>query len=140
MTHLMLNTRVLALRVLTNEHRVEVVVGSLEALDGHTRTHICEQVERPAKRQVERDVTLANYTMYVSNSAHRQSNANYALGVARGLLSATVFLRTDWMAASGMAVLPFLRIGVTSTSSHWIGTCNDVEDTYYIARTQVHTP
>ena len=95
MTHLVLDTRVLALRVLTNQHRVDIVVGSLEALDGHARAHIREQVERPAKRQVERDVTLANYTMYVSNSTHRQSNANYALGVARGPLSATVFLRTD---------------------------------------------
>jgi len=36
--------------------------------------------------------------------------------------NATVFFLTDWMAASGMAVFPFTRIGVTSTSSHWMGT------------------
>ena len=32
--------------------------------------------------------------------------------------NATVFFLTDWMAASGMTVLPPLRIGVTLTSSH----------------------
>lgn len=63
----------------------------------------------------------------------------YSLGVARGPrgiyekfgiltianyapFNATVFFFTDWIAASGMTVLPPLRIGVTLTSSHSIGT------------------
>jgi peptidoglycan/LPS O-acetylase OafA/YrhL len=44
------------------------------------------------------------------------------IGVARGPLRATVFLRTLVMAASGIAVLPSLSMGVTSTGSHSIGT------------------
>ena len=56
----MLNTGVLALRVLTNENGVDIIVGSLETLDGHTRADICEEVESPAQRQVERDVALAD--------------------------------------------------------------------------------
>ena len=43
------------------------------------------------------------------------------MGVARGPLRATVLLRTLAMASSGMAVLPSLIMGVTSTSSHSIG-------------------
>lgn len=43
------------------------------------------------------------------------------MGVARGPLRATVLLRTLWIATSGMAVLPSLMTGVTSTSSHSIG-------------------
>jgi hypothetical protein len=35
---------------------------------------------------------------------------------------ATVFFLTDVIASSGMTVLPALRMGVTSTSSHWMGT------------------
>lgn len=48
------------------------------------------------------------------------------LGVAKGPFNATVFFLMDAIAASGMAVLPFLRIGVTSTSSHLIGTWETV--------------
>jgi hypothetical protein len=36
--------------------------------------------------------------------------------------NATVFFRTDWMAWSGITVLPPFRTGVTLTSSHWMGT------------------
>lgn len=58
--HHVLNTRVLALRVLTDQHRVHVVVGGLVACNRPARTHVGEQVESPAQRQVQRDVTLAN--------------------------------------------------------------------------------
>ena len=60
MTHLVLNTRVLALRFLTNEHRVDVVVGSLEALDGNTRPDVGEEVECPSEGKVEGNVTLSD--------------------------------------------------------------------------------
>ena len=36
--------------------------------------------------------------------------------------NATVFFRTDWMAWSGITVLPPFSTGVTLTSSHWMGT------------------
>lgn len=42
---------------------------------------------------------------------------------AKGPLRATKFFLTEFMAMSGIAVLPSLRIGVTSTSSHSIGVC-----------------
>ena len=54
---------------------------------------------------------------------HSDGKACNILGVARGPFKATVFFLTEAMAASGMAVLPFLRMGVTSTSSHSMGTC-----------------
>jgi hypothetical protein len=49
----------------------------------------------------------------------------HSLGVAKGPFNATVFFLIDLMASSGIEVLPFLRIGVTSTSSHLMGTCED---------------
>jgi hypothetical protein len=59
-TNLVLNTRVLALRVLTDEDSVDVVVCCLVALDGHTRTNVGEQVESTAEGKVEGDVALAD--------------------------------------------------------------------------------
>jgi hypothetical protein len=38
-------------------------------------------------------------------------------------LRATVFFFTDWIADSGMTVLPPFSTGETLTSSHWTGTC-----------------
>lgn len=35
-----------------------------------------------------------------------------------------MFFLTDAMASSGMTVLPFFRMGVTSTSSHLMGACS----------------
>ena len=57
---LVLDARVLALSVLTDEDRVDVVVGRLEALDRRARPNVGKEVERPAERQVERDVALAD--------------------------------------------------------------------------------
>lgn len=56
----MLNARVLSLSVLTDEDSVDIVIGSLEALNGQARADVREQVEGPAQRQIERNVALAN--------------------------------------------------------------------------------
>lgn len=59
-TYLMLDTRVFALGILSDEDGVDVLVRSLEALDGNARTDVGEEVEGPSKRQVQRNVALAN--------------------------------------------------------------------------------
>lgn len=51
-THLVLNTRVLSLRVLTYENSVNVVVWRLVALDGHTWPNVGEEVECTTQGQV----------------------------------------------------------------------------------------
>ena len=55
-----LDARVLALGVLTDQHRVDVLVRRLTALDRHARAHVGKEVERAAQRQVQRDVALAD--------------------------------------------------------------------------------
>lgn len=55
-----LNARVLALGVLTDQDGVDVVIGGLEALDGPAGTDVGEKVEGTAECQVEGDVTLAD--------------------------------------------------------------------------------
>ena len=55
-----LNARVLALGVLTDEDGVNTIVGGLEAGDGAARTEVGEKVEGPAEGQVKGNVTLAN--------------------------------------------------------------------------------
>jgi hypothetical protein len=45
MTHLVLDTRVLSLGVLTNENSVDVIVSSLVSLDGNTRSDVGEKGE-----------------------------------------------------------------------------------------------
>lgn len=57
----MLNTRVLSLGVFTNEDCVDIVVGSLIALDGDARADVREQLESSAKGQVERNMALSNW-------------------------------------------------------------------------------
>ena len=138
-TYLVLNTRVLSLSVLTNENRVHVIVRSLEPLDGHTWTDICEEVECPAESQVEGDVALANYAViqqlvpwlrvtgtYSAWPADLHEVVRYILfrdcGSCNLPFKATVFFLTELIAASGITVFPPLRIGVTLTSSHSIGT------------------
>ena len=56
----MLDTRILSLSVLPNQDGVDVVIRSLEALDGNARTDVREEVESSAESQVQRNVTLAN--------------------------------------------------------------------------------
>lgn len=55
-----LNARVLALGVLTDEDGVNAVVGGLEASNGAARAEVGEKVEGPAEGQVEGNVALAN--------------------------------------------------------------------------------
>lgn len=55
-----LDARVLALGVLADQDRVDVVVGCLVALDGSAGADVGEEVEGAAERQVERDVALAD--------------------------------------------------------------------------------
>lgn len=58
--HDMLNTRVFSLGVLTNQNSVHVVVRGLVAGNRSAGPHVGEEVEGPAERQVERDMTLAD--------------------------------------------------------------------------------
>lgn len=60
-THLVLDTRVFSLSVFTDEDGVDIVVWSLEALDGDARTNVGKQVEGTTKRQVQRNVALADW-------------------------------------------------------------------------------
>lgn len=48
----------------------------------------------------------------------RIMKTRHSLGVANGPFNATVFFLMLLMASSGMAVFPFFKMGVTSTSSH----------------------
>lgn len=55
-----LNARVLALGVLSDQDGVDVIVRGLEAGDGTARSQIGKEVEGTAQSQIERDVALAN--------------------------------------------------------------------------------
>jgi hypothetical protein len=59
--YLVLDTRVLALSVLTDENSIHVVICSFVALDRDTRADVREEVEGATEGKVERDVTLANW-------------------------------------------------------------------------------
>lgn len=48
----MFNPTVLSLSVFSNGNQVDICVRSLIALNGHTGTHVCVQVERLSKQQV----------------------------------------------------------------------------------------
>jgi hypothetical protein len=65
-------------------------------------------------------LTFANNPNVLLNVKFNET-CPFPIGVARGPLSATVFFLTEAMASAGMAVLPLTKVGVTSTSSHWIG-------------------
>ena len=56
----MLDARVLALGVLANQDRVDVVVGGLVASNRAAGSQVGEEVECAAEGQVERDVALAD--------------------------------------------------------------------------------
>jgi hypothetical protein len=55
-----LNARVLALSILSDDHDVDVVIRGLDAGDGARRPHVGVEVELLAQRQVERHVTLSD--------------------------------------------------------------------------------
>lgn len=58
--YLVLNTRVFTLGILTDQDGVDVVIGSLETVNGHTRPDVGEEVEGPSEGKVEGNVTLSN--------------------------------------------------------------------------------
>lgn len=117
-----LNARVLALGVLSDQDSVDTVVGGLEAGDGSARSQVGEQVESSSQSQVERNVALANggLSSVSAQSIHCIPKYN-SVRTARGPLRAILFLLMFSMAASGMAVLPSLMMGVTSMGSQAIG-------------------
>jgi hypothetical protein len=84
-----LNARVLALSVLTDEDGVDVVVGGLEAGNGAARTEIGKEVECPTKCQVERDVTFTDRSLGEANQSESNGPEKQAQHTARGPLRAT---------------------------------------------------
>lgn len=119
-----LDTGVFTLGVLTDQDGVDVVVGRLVAGNGSAGTDVGEKVESTAQSQVQRDVTLANRSLRFYLSSRIVNCRGITEHTARGPFSATKFFFTLAIASSGMAVLPSLRIGVTSTGSHLIGACS----------------
>jgi hypothetical protein len=61
-THLVLNTRVLSLGVLTDQDSVDIVVSGLVSLDGDTWADVGKERECSAEGEVHRDVTLSDWT------------------------------------------------------------------------------
>lgn len=122
----MLNARVLSLGVLADDDRVDTVVSRLVTDDGTAGSNVGVEVESATEGQVEGDVTLANCRRSMATVSIRRlslcCSAQHALGVARGPLSAIVFFLIDLIAFSGMVETPSTRTGVTSTSSHVMGT------------------
>jgi hypothetical protein len=59
-THLVLNTRVLSLGVLSDKNGVDVVVSSLVSLDGNTWSDVGKEGECSSQSQIQRDVTLSD--------------------------------------------------------------------------------
>lgn len=121
-----LDAGVFTLGVLTDEDGVDTVVGGLEAGDGAAGTEVGEEVEGTAESKVQGDVALANGGLLCQLSVASSTSprdAEYDVLTARGPLRATLFLRMLSMAASGIAVLPSLMMGVTSTGSQAMGIC-----------------
>jgi len=58
--NLMLNTRVFALGVLSNEDSVNIIIGRFVAIDGCARPNMCKQVEGTSEGQVEGYMAFAN--------------------------------------------------------------------------------
>ena len=56
----MFNTRVLSFGILTNEDSINVVVGSLEALDRDTWSDVGKEIECSTESQVEGNVSLSD--------------------------------------------------------------------------------
>ena len=63
-----LNTRIFTLGVLTDQDRVDVVVGGLVAGNRAAGTHVGEEVECPTESKVEGDVTLSDRSLYICSN------------------------------------------------------------------------
>jgi hypothetical protein len=74
-----------------------------------------------ANRGLSREVSLCSWT---TRPIGREESKRWLL-TARGPLRAILFFLILSMAASGMAVLPSLRMGVTSQDSQAIGVCSN---------------
>lgn len=58
--NLMLDTRVFALSVLSNEDSVDIIIGRFVALDGGAGPNVCKEVEGTSEGQVKGYVAFAN--------------------------------------------------------------------------------
>lgn len=56
----MLNSRVFSLSVLADKDSVHVVVWSLEASDGYTRTNVGEEIKSSPQGQIQGDMSFSN--------------------------------------------------------------------------------
>ena len=117
-----LNAGVLALGVLADQDRVDIVVRGLVTGNRAARSEVGEEVEGSSESQVERDVTLANRRLKPHSVCLFVANmVRLALLTARGPLSAILFLLMLSMATSGIAVFPSLMIGSTLMGSQVMG-------------------
>ena len=136
--NLVLNARIFSFRIFTNENGINVVVWCLVPGNRNAWANVGEKVESPSKGQVERNMTLSDCLTTISIRAlgpqmglTRCSQRTFGYNIRNNLksaqhayipLRATVFFLIEFTAASGITVLPPFKTGVTSTSSHWIGT------------------
>jgi hypothetical protein len=58
--YLVFNTGVLSFSILSDQHGVDVIIRSLETLNGYAWSNVGKQVESSAKSKVERDMSLSN--------------------------------------------------------------------------------
>lgn len=79
--HLVLNTRVLSLRVFADKYRVDIIIGSLVPFDRDARSDICKQVEGSAQSQVQGNVALSDFLSLNKGTSQRSVDI---LGVAKG--------------------------------------------------------
>ena len=82
-----LNTRVFALGVLTDQDGIDVVVGGLVASDGAAGTNVGEKVEGTTESKVQRNVSLANGGLYKKRkrkSANAKLQGNHGQNLQRG--------------------------------------------------------
>lgn len=61
LTHLMLNSRILPLCVLTDEDSIDIIIRGFESLNRQARSDIREQIECSSKGQIQWYVALSNY-------------------------------------------------------------------------------
>lgn len=59
-TNFVFNSRIFSFRVFANKNGIDVVIGSFEAFDGHTRADVGEEIKSTTQSQIKRDVSLAN--------------------------------------------------------------------------------
>jgi hypothetical protein len=128
-----LDARVLALCVLADQDGVDIIVRGLVADDGAAGAQVGKEVECATEGKVERDVALANGCLTVQSVYVAECTCQQVLRrrvprgedlpplTARGPFRAILFFLMLSIAASGIAVLPSFRIGVTSQGSQVIG-------------------